>query len=71
LTEFKRLHQSHEEFKEKKFEIELSWICEKTDRKHQVVPKDIRVIIKKSFVIFQAKAEEAALEAIEREERGE
>jgi len=56
----KMLHQSHEEFKEKKFEIELSWICDETKHRHEMVPKDLR-----------EKAEQEALEAIEKEELGE
>jgi len=56
----KMLHLCHEEFKEKKFEIEMSWICDETKHKHQIVPKDLQKI-----------AEEKALAAIEQEEMGE
>ena len=30
----KRLNLTHEEFKDKKFELELSWICKETDFVH-------------------------------------
>ena len=32
------LAQTHEESREKKYEIELSWICEKSGFLHQMVP---------------------------------
>ena len=37
----KMLKLCHEEFKDKKFELELSWICEESGKKHCLVPKDI------------------------------
>lgn len=35
------LIQSHEESREKKYEYELSWICEETNHQHKFVPKDL------------------------------
>lgn len=31
----------HDEVKDKNFELELSWVCEASDGKHQLVPKDV------------------------------
>lgn len=41
-----RLMIAHEEFKEKKYEYELSWINAESNYQHQLVPKAIRVIVK-------------------------
>jgi len=38
----KMLHLCHEEFKEKKFEIELSWICDESKHLHQLVPTELK-----------------------------
>ena len=35
------LIQAHEESREKKYEYELSWICEETNHQHKLVPKDL------------------------------
>ena len=37
----KILIQAHEESREKKYEYELSWICEETNHQHKLVPKDL------------------------------
>jgi hypothetical protein len=38
------LHLSHrEEFKEKTFELELSWVCDDSKNVHTFVPKDLVV----------------------------
>ena len=37
----KMLHQVHDELKDKAFELEMSWICEESGRKHVLVPDDI------------------------------
>lgn len=34
---------SHEEFKEKKFEYEISQISEETNFQHMLIPNDLRV----------------------------
>ena len=34
-----RLCLTHEESREKKYEVELSWICEASNYQHQIVPK--------------------------------
>ena len=39
----KMLKLCHEEFKDKKFELELSWVCEESERKHSLVPKELQV----------------------------
>ena len=35
------LHQENKDNQGKKLEMELSWICAKSDYKHQPVPKDV------------------------------
>lgn len=35
------LIQAHEESRERKYEYELSWICEETDHNHKMVPKEL------------------------------
>jgi len=35
------IYSLHDEVKDKPFEMELSWVCDDSDRKHQLVPKDI------------------------------
>ena len=37
----KMLHQVHDELKDKAFELEMSWICEESGRKHVLVPEDV------------------------------
>ena len=37
----KMLHQVHDDLKDKAFELEMSWICEESGRKHQLVPQDV------------------------------
>jgi len=55
----KMLHLCHEEFKEKRYELEISWICDATKQIHQRVPKDV-----------QEEVEKKALEAIEQDQMG-
>eukprot|EP01113_Clastostelium_recurvatum_P049610 TRINITY_DN921_c0_g1_i2.p1 TRINITY_DN921_c0_g1~~TRINITY_DN921_c0_g1_i2.p1 ORF type:complete len:249 (-),score=71.52 TRINITY_DN921_c0_g1_i2:130-876(-) len=44
LVEVARIiHSVHDPIKDKDFELELSWLCEESGRKHQVVPKDLLV----------------------------
>lgn len=33
--------QSHEESREKKYEYEISWICEETNHDHKLVSKEL------------------------------
>jgi 20S proteasome subunit alpha 7 len=35
------LAQTHEESREKKYELEMSWICEKSGFLHQMVPDNM------------------------------
>jgi len=49
------LHTVHDEVKDKYFELELSWVCDESNKVHQLVPRDIR-----------DEAERRAKEAIER-----
>nr|KAJ3422562.1 hypothetical protein HK105_007544 [Polyrhizophydium stewartii] len=37
----KIIHMVHDDAKDKEFELEMSWICEESGRKHQPVPADI------------------------------
>jgi len=55
----KILHQCHEEFKDKKFELDLTWICKDSNDQHVHVPENLK-----------REAEEKALQEIEREEMG-
>lgn len=55
----KIMHQCHEEFKDKKFELDLTWICPESKNQHARVPDDLK-----------REAEEKALKAIEEEEMG-
>jgi len=38
----KIIHKVHDGDKDKEFELELSWICEATGNKHEIVPNDMR-----------------------------
>eukprot|EP00455_Lapot_gusevi_P052550 TRINITY_DN800_c0_g1_i1.p1 TRINITY_DN800_c0_g1~~TRINITY_DN800_c0_g1_i1.p1 ORF type:complete len:258 (+),score=60.37 TRINITY_DN800_c0_g1_i1:75-848(+) len=53
----KILYKLHDDIKDKEMELELSWVCEESNRKHVFVPSDLR--------------EEAVREAIEAKERAE
>eukprot|EP00486_Rosalina_sp_Unknown_P000112 CAMPEP_0201566176 /NCGR_PEP_ID=MMETSP0190_2-20130828/5762_1 /ASSEMBLY_ACC=CAM_ASM_000263 /TAXON_ID=37353 /ORGANISM="Rosalina sp." /LENGTH=265 /DNA_ID=CAMNT_0047984517 /DNA_START=75 /DNA_END=872 /DNA_ORIENTATION=- len=35
------IYQLHDEVKDKPFELELSWICDASNKKHQFVPKEL------------------------------
>ncbi|KAI2571408.1 PSMA3 isoform 11, partial [Pan troglodytes] len=37
-----RIYIVHDEVKDKAFELELSWVGELTNGRHEIVPKDIR-----------------------------
>jgi len=37
------LHLCHEEFKDKRFEIELSWITQETNFEHEMIPRELKV----------------------------
>jgi len=32
---------THDDAKDKEFELELSWVCEETKGRHEFVPKDV------------------------------
>lgn len=32
----------HDEAKDKEFELELTWICEESNNKHTLVPKELK-----------------------------
>ena len=51
--------KTHDEGVEKKWEYEMSWVCERSEHRHQSVPRELIV-----------KAEKDALAAIEAEEMG-
>merc|ERR1711994_664734 len=35
------IYQLHDEVKDKPFELEMSWVCDESDRKHQLVPQTV------------------------------
>jgi len=37
----KIIYTTHDEVKDKEFELELSWICAESNYEHQIVPKDV------------------------------
>ena len=37
---------AHDESKDKQFELEMSWICDESDKKYQYVPNEL---IKKAY----------------------
>jgi len=55
----KILHKTHEEFKDKKFELDLTWVCKESNDEHVRVPEEL-----------QKDAEERARKSIEEEEMG-
>eukprot|EP00003_Mantamonas_plastica_P008586 TRINITY_DN1760_c1_g1_i2.p1 TRINITY_DN1760_c1_g1~~TRINITY_DN1760_c1_g1_i2.p1 ORF type:complete len:204 (+),score=80.99 TRINITY_DN1760_c1_g1_i2:252-863(+) len=38
----KILEQVHDDIKDKDYELEMSWVCDASNKKHQLVPKDIK-----------------------------
>merc|ERR1712216_971459 len=38
----KIIYGSHDETKDKAFELEMSWVCDESDRQHVRVPKDLQ-----------------------------
>jgi len=36
------IYQVHDEVKDKEFELELSWVCEASGYKHELVPAEIK-----------------------------
>jgi len=38
----KTIYKLHDDIKDKDFELELSWVCEESKRKHVMVPSDVR-----------------------------
>jgi len=51
------MYSIHDELKDKQFELEITWICDESGRKHTLVPADLK-----------AAAEEAGKTAKEEEE---
>ena len=43
LSLFFSIYLVHDEVKDKQFELELSWVCEESGGKHQLVPKDLKL----------------------------
>lgn len=37
----KLIYQVHDEAKDKAFELELSWVCDESNRQHEKVPADV------------------------------
>jgi len=54
------IYKVHDDAKDKDFELELSWVCEESGFKHQLIPKDV--------FDESVQAAKAALEAEEMEE---
>ncbi len=42
LLTFFSIYKLHDEVKDKDFELELSWVCDESGRKHTFVPEDLR-----------------------------
>lgn len=53
----KIIYKLHDDIKDKAFELEMSWVCDESDKKHVLVPEDLR-----------AEAVKLAKEAKEKEE---
>jgi len=41
LTKLIRIHQVHDDNKDKDFELELTWVCTESNGEHALVPKDL------------------------------
>ena len=49
----------HEEMKDKKYELDLSWVCEESEQRHQLIPKDVKAeIIKQAEELIEKEEEE-------------
>lgn len=56
-TPLRSMYSVHDDIKEKTFELEISWVCDESGKKHTLVPADLKEA-----------AEKAAKEAKEAEE---
>jgi riboflavin synthase len=41
LTNFLSIHVVHDDAKDKEFELEISWICDESNKKHKLIPLDL------------------------------
>lgn len=53
------IYYLHDEVKDKPFELELTWVCDESGRKHTLVPEELRQEAIKYAVEEKKKAEEA------------
>jgi len=53
----KMIYKLHDDVKDKEFELELSWVCDESKRKHVFVPKDIKDAAVKEAIEAKKKAE--------------
>jgi len=55
----KIIYKLHDDVKDKAFELELSWVCDESKRKHVAVPADLREAAIKAAVAAKERAEMA------------
>lgn len=49
----------HEEMKDKKYELDLSWVCEESEQRHQLIPGDVKAeILKQAEELIEKEEEE-------------
>lgn len=53
----KIIYKLHDDVKDKDFELELSWVCDESGKKHTMVPEDLRAEAVKAAVEAKEKAE--------------
>lgn len=53
------IYYLHDEVKDKPFELELTWVCDESKRKHQLVPEDLRQEAIALAIEAKKRAEEA------------
>lgn len=51
------IYKLHDDVKDKDFELEMSWVCDESNRKHVMVPADVRDEAKKAAEAAKEKAE--------------
>jgi len=53
----KIIYKLHDDVKDKDFELELSWVCDESEKKHSMVPADLKAEAVKAAVEAKEKAE--------------
>jgi len=51
------IYKLHDDIKDKAFELEMTWVCDESGRKHQSVPEDLRAEAVKAAKELKEKAE--------------